>query len=133
MEEVGSSAKVRLAEKVVLMLLAVEASVVKEGSWFLLLRRVPSKRVLSRRVPSWGAVKAGSGSCHQGWCRRGGFWVMLLRRGGFLKQIKGVSTSLRVQILFMAAVAGKAIAGARTSGFAPYPVGRPGLGSLYAL
>ena len=53
--EVGSSWKVSLSEKVMLVLLAVEAAAVEEGSGFL-----PSRRVLSR------AIKAGSRSCHQG-------------------------------------------------------------------
>ena len=52
-EEVGSLGKVSLSEKVVLVLLAVEAGVVKEGSGFL-----PSRRV---RV-SWSRVKGASTS-----------------------------------------------------------------------
>jgi len=43
--EVGSSGKVSLLEKVVLLLLAVEAGAVKEGSRFL-----PSRRVLGRAI-----------------------------------------------------------------------------------
>jgi len=39
-EEVGSSGKVSMSEKVVLVLLAVEAGVVKEGSGLLPSRRV---------------------------------------------------------------------------------------------
>ena len=42
MEEVGSSGKVSLSENVVLVLLAVEAGTVKEGSGFL-----PSRRVIN--------------------------------------------------------------------------------------
>ena len=58
-EEVGSSeaessGKVSLSEKVVLVLLAVEAGAVKQGSGFL-----PSRRVLSRAIKA-GAVKASS-------------------------------------------------------------------------
>ena len=61
--EAGSSGEVSLLEKVVLVLLAVEAGAIKEGSRFLLstrilgraitrvlLRRMPSRRLLSRRV-----------------------------------------------------------------------------------
>ena len=87
-----------MSEKVVLVLLAVEAGAVKEGSGFL-----PSRRVLglpSRRVPS-------SGSCHQGGCGCG---------DEFLKQVKGESTSLLVLILFMVVVAGRAVTGVRGSG-----------------
>jgi len=40
MDEVGSSGKVSLSEKIVLVLLVVEAGAVKEGSRFLLSRRV---------------------------------------------------------------------------------------------
>ncbi len=43
--EVGSSGKVSLSEKVVLLLLAVEAGAVKECSGFL-----PSRRVLGRAI-----------------------------------------------------------------------------------
>jgi hypothetical protein len=76
------SSEVGLSEKVVLVFLAAEAGAVKKGSGFLL-----SKRVLSRWV-------LGQGGC------------------GFLEQVKGASTSLRVQNLFMAVVAGKAVTGA---------------------
>ena len=58
--EVGSSGKVSLSEKVVLVLLAIEAGAIKEGSGFL-----PPSRALGR------AVKASSGSCHQGRCGSG--------------------------------------------------------------
>ena len=82
------------------LLLAVKAVAVKEGSGFL-----PSRLVLSRAIAAYaikacaikacaieaGAVMANSGSCHQGRCR-------------FLNRVKGASTSLRVQILFMAVV-----------------------------
>jgi hypothetical protein len=50
-EEVGSSGKVSLSEKVVPVLLTVEAGALKEGSGFL-----PSRWVLGR------AIKAGEGS-----------------------------------------------------------------------
>jgi len=50
--EVGSSGKVSLSEKVVLVLLAVEAGAVKEGSGFL-----PSRRVLGRAIKAC-AIKA---------------------------------------------------------------------------
>ena len=73
MEEVGSSRKVSLSEKV----LAVEAGVVKEGSRILSSRRV---RDLVTKVD---VVEVDSKSC----CR-GGYM--------FLKQIESVSTSLRV-------------------------------------
>jgi hypothetical protein len=59
--EVGSSGKVRLSEKVVLVLIAIEAGAVKGGFWIL-------------------AIKAGSRLCHQGGCCRVGFWVVLSRR-----------------------------------------------------
>ena len=61
-----------MSEKVVLVLVAVKAGAVKDGCEFL-----PSRQVLSR------AIKASSGSCHQGRC-------------GFLKQVAGASTALRV-------------------------------------
>lgn len=79
-EEVGSSGYVSLSEKVVLVLLAVDASVVKEGSKFL-----PQGGCLKRDRDLTLAVvaKADSGSCCQGGCR-------------LLKQVKGASTSLRV-------------------------------------
>jgi len=48
------------------------------------------------------AIKASPGCCHQGGCE-------------FLKQVKGASTSLRVQILSMAIAAGRAVTGARGS------------------
>jgi len=54
-----------------------------------------------------GAVEGSSGSCHQG---GGGYGC------GFLKQVKGESTSLLVQILFMAVVADSVVTGARGSG-----------------
>ena len=54
--EVGSVGKVSLSKKVVLVLLAVEAGAVKEGSWFL-----PSRWVLGHAIKA-GAVKASSGS-----------------------------------------------------------------------
>ena len=104
--EVGSSGKASLSEKVVLVLLAVEAGAVKDGSGFLPSggfsvvpsrrvpsRRVSSRRVLSRRVPSRRAPSR---------------WVQDL--------------------------AIKAGAGARRPGLgiASYPTGRSGLGSLRA-
>jgi hypothetical protein len=51
--EVGSSGNVSLSEKIVLVLLAVEAGVIKEGSGFL-----PSRWVLSRAITAC-AIKAG--------------------------------------------------------------------------
>ena len=65
-EEVGSSGKVSLSEKVVLVLLAVEVGAVKEGSWFLLLWRVPSY-VISVLY---------QGVCHRGGCCQGGFGIL---------------------------------------------------------
>ena len=59
--EVESSGKVSLSEKVVLVLLAVEVSAVKEGSGFLPSRRVPLRRGPSRRVRDL-AIKADAGS-----------------------------------------------------------------------
>ena len=59
-EEVGSSEKASLSEKVVLVLLAVEAGAVKEGSGFLPSRRVPSRRVQDL------AIKAGAGAGRPG-------------------------------------------------------------------
>jgi len=94
------------------------------------------------------AVKADSWSCHQGVRYQG-----VCQQGlcGFSKEVKGASTSPRFQIMFMA---GRALTGARgfgsvgasragqvwihsmpskvRSGFAPWPAGRPGLGSLHA-
>jgi hypothetical protein len=113
--EVGSSWKVSSSEKVVLVLLAVEVGGVKEGSVSSL-----SKRVLSRAITACAikactikacAVKAGSGSCHQGGCHRGGSASWRKGGCGFLKQVKGASASLRVQILV-----GRAGTGARGSG-----------------
>ena len=99
---VGSSGKASLSVKVVLVLLAVEAGAVKESSGFLPSRRVLGRALTARAIKA-GAVKASWGSCHQGRCR-------------FLKQFKGESASLLVQILFMAVVAGRAVPGARGSG-----------------
>ena len=65
-EVVGSSGKINLSEKVVLVLLAFEASTVKEGSGSL-----PSRRVLGRIVTAYVikactikkcTIKAGAGS-----------------------------------------------------------------------
>src|SRR5262249_21199591 len=53
--EVGSSGKLSLSEKVVLVLLAVEAGASKEGSGFL-----PSKRVLGCTIKG-GIIKADAG------------------------------------------------------------------------
>ena len=78
MEEEGSSGKVSLSEKVVLVLLAIEAAAVKEGSGFLPLRRVlgraikacaikacvPSKRVRDLVIKA-GVVAVDSGTCCQ--------------------------------------------------------------------
>ena len=77
--EVGSSGKVSLSEKVVLVLLAVEAGAVNECSGFS-----PSRRVLYRAITACVikayAIKAG----HSGFgilpSRRmssSGFWVVL--------------------------------------------------------
>ena len=85
------------------------------------------KLVRESRAIMGFAVKASSGSCHQG------AW--------FLKQVKGASASLRVQILFMAIVTGRAVMGARGSRsvdasragqFWIHSV-MPDLGSLHAL
>lgn len=96
------------------MLFAVEAGAVKEGSGFL-----PSRRFLGHAITACAvkacAVKVGLGSCHQGGCRRGGFWVVLSRWVQVLEAGQGASTSLRVQILFIAVVAGRAVTGARSS------------------
>ena len=94
--EVGSSENVSSSEKVVLVLLAVEASAVKEGSGFS--PSGPGSRLCHQGV----CPRDEFGFCHQGWC-------------GFLKQVKGESTSLLVQILFKTFVASRA-AGARGSG-----------------
>lgn len=75
--EAGSLGKVSLSEKIVLVLLAVEAGAVREGSGFL-----TSRRVLGCAIKA-GVVEVDSGSCCQGGCR-------------FLKQVKGASTSPRV-------------------------------------
>ena len=63
--DVGSSGKINLSEKVVLVLLVVKAGDIKEGSGFL-----PSRQVLGR------AIKACSRSCHQGVCRQGEFGIL---------------------------------------------------------
>ena len=66
-EEEGSSGKLSLSEKVVLVLVAIDAVAVKKGSGFL-----PSKRVLGRVVVGCaiktGAIKAGTikAGCCQG-------------------------------------------------------------------
>jgi len=97
-----------LSEKVMLVLLAVEAGAVKEGSRFLPSRRVPSKACAIQGV--YHQACAIKGVCHQscdhprrvrdlaikagvvevdfGSCSQVGCW--------FLKQIKGIATSLRV-------------------------------------
>jgi hypothetical protein len=107
----------RLADEVVPVLLAVEASAVTEGSRFLphqggfsvvSSKRVPSKRVPSKRVPS---KRVPSRRVSSGW-----FWVVLPRRVRVLKQVKAISTSRRVQILFMTVAIGRAVTGARGSG-----------------
>jgi len=69
-------------------------------------RWVPSRRVRGLAIKA-GAAEVDSGSRCQGGC-------------GFLKQAKGASTSLRVQILFMA---GRAVTGVR--GLDPEPHGLP--------
>ena len=65
-EVVGSSGKVNLLEKVVLVLLAFEANTVTEGSGFL-----PSRRILGRIITAYVikactikkcTIKAGAGS-----------------------------------------------------------------------
>ena len=77
MEEVGSSWKVNVSKKVMLVLLAVEVGTVKKGSRFL-----PSRWVLSRAIMTCAikrcaiktdTVKEGLGSCHEGGYRRSGF------------------------------------------------------------
>ncbi len=63
--EVGSSRKVCLSEKVVLVLLAVEAGVIEECYGFL-----PSRRVLGRAINACaikaGVVEVDSASCWAG-------------------------------------------------------------------
>jgi len=63
--EVGSSGKVIFVREGRAGASRVEAGAVKEGSGFL-----PSRRVLGRAITACaieaGAVKASSGSCHQG-------------------------------------------------------------------
>ena len=123
---------------------------------------MPSRRVHGR------AIKAGSrsyhhGLCHQGACYRsvcyqgvchevvchqggrcqGEFGILLSKWYGRLKQVKGASTLLRVQIPFMAVVTNRAVMGVRGSGLsAPHGQVRSGftpcpamsdLGSLNAL
>jgi hypothetical protein len=90
--EVGSSGKVSLSQKVVQV--------------FSPLRQLPSRRlVLGCAITAYvikacaikaGVVEVDSRSCCQVGC-------------GFLKQVKGASTSLPFQILFMAIVAGRAV------------------------
>ena len=120
--EAGSSGKVSLSEKVVLVLLALKAGAVKEGCGFL-----PSSRVLGRAITA-GAGQAGLGILPsrqvssrqiQDGCR-------------FLKQIKGASTSFRVQILFMAVVA-RGGHGSLWFWVRQYLTSMSGLGSLGAL
>jgi hypothetical protein len=110
--EVGWSGKVSLSEKVVLVLLAVEASAVKEGSGFLPLRRVFGCAItvcaITRCAIKAGTINAGvvevdSRLYCQGGCK-------------FLKQVKGVSASLRLQTLFIAIVAGRVVTGVCGSG-----------------
>jgi hypothetical protein len=101
--EVGSSGKVSLLEKVVLVLLTVEAGAIKEGSRFL-----PSKV---------GSRSCYHDVCHQVGCHQDGVVEVDSGSCGFLKQVKGASTLLRVQILFMDVMTGRAATGARGSGF----------------
>jgi hypothetical protein len=71
----------------------------------MLLSRVPSRRVRDIAIKA-GVVEIDSRSYCQGGC-------------GFLKQAKGASTLLRVQILFMTLVAvavGRAVMGTHGSG-----------------
>jgi len=132
LSEVGSSGKVNLSEKVVLVLLAVEAGAVKKGS------RPCHHGMCYQGMCHQGVHRQGvcyqgvhhQGVCRQGRCQQGGFGILPSKRvssrwilgravkvgAGFLKQVKGASTSLRVQILFMAVAAGKAVTRARGSG-----------------
>ena len=88
--EVGSSGKVSLSEKVVLVLVAIDAAAVKKGSGFL-----PSRRLLGRVVVGCAiktcaiktcAIKAGT---IKAGCRQGEFgnfpstqvWVRVLEAG----------------------------------------------------
>jgi hypothetical protein len=76
-EEVGSSGKVSLSEKIVLVLLAVEVGAVKEGFGFF-------------------AIEASSRPCHQGVYHQD-VWHQGVCR--FLKQAKAASTTDQVKIL----------------------------------
>ena len=59
--EVGSSGKVSVLEKVVLLLLAVEAGAVKEGSRFLPSRRVLGRTITACAIKECAAIKACAG------------------------------------------------------------------------
>lgn len=84
-----------------LVLLAFESGAIKEGSRFLTIEASANKvSAIKVCTVKACAIKASSGSRHQGVCR---FW----------KQVKGASTPHRVQILFIAAVSGRAVMGAR--------------------
>jgi hypothetical protein len=124
--EVGSSGKVRLSEKVVLVLIAIEAGAVKGGFWIL-------------------AIKTGSRSCHQGGCCRVGFWVVLSRRVRILEAdqrqhqprfgyrshswpLWPAEPSRELMLLGLSVPHGQV-----RSGFAPCLAGRSGQGSLPCL
>jgi hypothetical protein len=119
-EEVGSSEKVSLSEKVVLVLLALEVGVVKEGSGFLPSRRFLGPIITACAIKA-GVVEVDSRSCCQGEC---GFLKQVQRRIG----IASVSDSLHGAIMV-----GRAVTGTRGSWFVSCSTGRSGLGSLRAL
>ena len=82
MEEVGSS-EVSLSEKVVLVLLAVEAGAIEEGSGFLSSRRILGCAIMVCTIKPC-AVKLCTikpkAVCHQGGCHEGRFRILLSRR-----------------------------------------------------
>ena len=106
-------------------------------------QRVPLRRVPPRRVPCLG-------SHHQGGYRRGGYGSCCQGRCAFLKKVKAhqprfgsrfcswpVEPSRELMALGLSVPHGRgpglhSLSKVR-SGFAPYSVGRPGLGSLLAL
>ena len=100
-EEVCSS-EVGMLGKVVLVLLAVEAGAIEEGSGFL-----PSRQVLDCAITTYAITACDIKTCIaevdseprcQSRCR-------------FLKQVKGASISLWLQILYMVVEAARAANG----------------------
>jgi hypothetical protein len=96
-----------------------EAGVVKEGFGFFL-----SRRVLGRAIKAC-IIKEGSGSCHKGWCRRSGFWVVLSTWVGILEASQRRITSLWVWIL-----AGRAVMGVRDGSVGASLVGQVWISSM---